>query len=218
MKVLLLEDEYLLNTNIKEFLEFKGMVVESYTNGSELLKNSSFKVDIAILDIEVSGATGYEVIKWIKQVNRTIPTIFMTAYSDISSIEKAYDLGCSDYVKKPFDLIELWLRVQHLLKLNNLYKIKLSDEILFDVEQEQLYRKNEMLKLTKIQREILKSLIKHKNTTVTYNLLIDEVWDDEFVKVNTIASHVKEVRKYIPNNMIESIRAEGYKLHLSNEV
>jgi len=100
MIVLLLEDEYLLNTNIKEFLEFKGMIVESYTSGSELLKQTTFKADIAILDIEVPGADGYEVIKWMKQVKCEIPTIFMTAYTDISSIEKAYSLGCSDYLKK----------------------------------------------------------------------------------------------------------------------
>ncbi|MEA2098801.1 MAG: response regulator transcription factor [Campylobacterota bacterium] len=214
MRVLLLEDEHLLNTNIKDFLEFKGMLVESYTNGADLLKNSTFKADIAILDIEVPGANGYEVIEWIKQVDSEIPTIFMTAYTDITSIEKAYDLGCSDYLKKPFDLIELWLRVQHLLDLNDLLKISLGDGVVFDIEREQLYCKNEMQKLTKIQRQILKSLIKHKNSIVTYDLLMEEVWNDEFVKVNTIASHVKELRKYVPNNLIESIRAEGYRLHI----
>lgn len=214
MIVLLLEDEYLLNTNIKEFLEFKGMVVESYTSGSELLKQTTFKADIAILDIEVPGADGYEVIKWIKQMKCEIPTIFMTAYTDIASIEKAYSLGCSDYLKKPFDLIELWLRVQHLLDVNSLLKIELGDETIFDIENEQLYCKGKIQKLTKIQRQILKSLIKHKNNIVTYDLLMDEVWNNDFVKVNTIASHVKELRKYVPQNMIESIRSEGYRLHL----
>ena len=214
MIVLLLEDEYLLNTNIKEFLEFKGMIVESYTSGSELLKQTTFKADIAILDIEVPGADGYEVIKWMKQVKCEIPTIFMTAYTDISSIEKAYSLGCSDYLKKPFDLIELWLRVQHLLDLNSLLKIELGSETIFDIENEQLYCNGKVQKLTKIQRQILKSLIKHKNSIVTYDLLMDEVWNNDFVKVNTIASHVKELRKYVPQNMIESIRSEGYRLHL----
>ncbi len=214
MKVILLEDEHLLNNNIKEYLELKGMSVESYTDGEELLKNSSLDVDIAILDIEVPGATGFEVIEWIKRVDENIPTIFMTAYTDIVSIEKAYNLGCSDYLKKPFDLIELYLRVQQLLDIHSYVKIKLTENIVFDMEYEQLYDLNEMVKLTKIQRKILKSLIKYKNSIVPYELLRSEVWEDDFVKVNTIASHVKEIRKYLPSKMIESVRAEGYRLHL----
>lgn len=214
MKVLLLEDEHLLNNNIKEFLEFKGMVVESYTDGEELLQESTLEADIAILDINVPGASGYEVIEWIKRIDNEIPTIFMTAYTDIESIEKAYNLGCSDYLKKPFDLIELWLRVQQLTDINNTTKIELSQKLIFDIENEQLYYQGEIRKLTKIQRGILKVLIKHKNTIVTYEMLMNEIWDDNFIKTNTIASHVKELRKFVPGDIIKSVRAEGYRLHL----
>ena len=214
MKVILLEDEHLLNSNIKEYLELKGMSVESYTDGAELLKNSSLDADIAILDIEVPGATGFEVMEWIKRVDENIPTIFMTAYTDIVIIEKAYTLGCSDYLKKPFDLIELYLRVQQLLDTHSYVKVKLTQDITYDMEHEQLYNLEEMIKLTKIQRKILKSFIKHKNSIVTYELLRSEVWEDDFVKINTIASHVKEIRKYLPAQIIESVRAEGYRLHL----
>ncbi len=214
MKVILLEDEYFLNENIKEYLELKGMVVESYTDGAELLKYSSLDADIAILDIEVPGATGFEVIEWIKRVDKDIPTIFMTAYTDIQSIEKAYTLGCSDYLKKPFDLIELYLRVQQLLDMNNHTKIEINSFIFFDMQEEQLYVSKEIIKLTKIQRKILQSLLKHKNSVVSYELLMSEVWEDEYVKVNTIASHIKEIRKYIPSNTIDSIRAEGYRVNL----
>ncbi len=214
MKVLLLEDEHLLNANIKEFLELKGLLVESYTDGAELLNKSDFKADIAILDIEVPGANGYEVIEWIKRVNEDLPTIFMTAYTDIDSIEKAYNLGCSDYLKKPFDLIELYLRIEQLIDINNYTKVQLSQAIVFDMQHEQLYDDEKIYKLTKIQRNILKTLIKYKNTIVTYEMLMREVWDDNFIKVNTIASHVKEIRKYLQDDMIESIRAEGYRLHI----
>jgi len=214
MKVLLLEDEHLLNANVKEYLELKGMEVESYTDGAELLQESSLKADIALLDVEVPGATGFEVIEWIKRVNKDIPTIFMTAYTDIQSIEKAYGLGCSDYLKKPFDLIELWLRVEQLIDNNNYVKVQLGETILFDMEHEQLYNEDKLIKLTKIQRKILKSLIKHKNSIVTYEVIINEVWEDDFVKANTIASHIKEIRKYTSPELIESVRSEGYRLHL----
>jgi len=214
MKILLLEDETLLNENIKDFFEFKNLIVESYVDGSKLLQKCNFDADIAILDIEVPGANGFEVIEWIRQVNKEMPILFITAYTDIKSIEKAYALGCTDYLKKPFDLIELYLRVQQLTGLNNT-KIHLNQDILFDISSEQLYNKNTLYKLTKIQRAILKILIKNKNTIVSYEILINDVWDGNFIKVNTIASHIKELRKHIPENMIESIRAEGYRLHLT---
>lgn len=214
MKVILLEDEYLLNRNIKEFLELKGAVVEAYSDGAELLKKCNLQADIAILDIEVPGASGYEVFEWIHRVNEGIPIIFTTANTEIKSIEKAYALGCADYLKKPFDLIELWLRIQHLLDNTNHTKVELSENIIFDMEHEQLYYEKEIVNLSKIQRKILKSLIKHKNRVLTYELLIDEVWDNEFVKLNTIATHIKKIRKFTPSHMIESKRAEGYCLHL----
>ncbi|MEO1954101.1 MAG: response regulator, partial [Campylobacterales bacterium] len=99
MKIILLEDEHLLNNNIKEYLELKGLNVEAYFDGAELLKNSNFEANLAILDIEVPGASGLEVIEWIKRVDENLPVIFITAYTDIKSIEKAYKLGCSDYLK-----------------------------------------------------------------------------------------------------------------------
>jgi DNA-binding response OmpR family regulator len=210
----MLEDEYLLNSNIKEFLEIKGLLVEAYTDGEQLLQNSSLKADLALLDIEVPGANGYEIIEWIKGLNPNLPVIFMTAYTDIDSIEKAYSLGCIDYLKKPFDLKELWIKIELLLHTQQTLKITLDEHTIFDMQEEQLYYKDEIKKLTKIQRKILKILIEHKNIIVNYEMLLSEVWEDNFIKVNTIASHVKEIRKYIPHNMIESIRAEGYRLHL----
>lgn len=214
MKAILLEDEYLLNANIKEYLELKGMVVEAYTDGGELLEKCNLKADIAILDIEVPGATGFEVIEWIKRVNSKIPAIFMTAYTDIESIKKGYSLGCSDYLKKPFNLEELWLRIQQLLGSTGHTKIELGKGLIFDLESEQLYHGDEIEKLTRIQRKILKLLVENRNTTVTYELLIDEVWSDFYIKANTIASHIKEVRKFLPEGMIESVRSEGYRLNI----
>lgn len=214
MKAILLEDEYLLNDNLKEFLELKGVSVESYLDGGELLDNCNLKADVAILDIETPGATGFEVIEWVKQVNENMPVLFMTAYTDIESIKKAYSLGCSDYLKKPFDLDELWLRMQQLLDSSAYTKVSLSVDIVFDLEKEQLYNLDRMVKLTKIQVKILKLFIENKNALVSYELLITEVWDDFFIKTNTIASHVKEIRKFLPESMIESVRAEGYRLHL----
>jgi len=104
--------------------------------------------------------------------------------------------------------------MQQLLDSASYKKITLSSTISFDLESEHLYNYSNVVKLTKIQRKILKSLIEHKNTIVTYEVLISEVWHDFFIKANTIASHIKDIRRLIPENMIESVRAEGYRLNL----
>ena len=214
MKAILLEDEYLLNANVKEFLELKGMDVESYLDGGELLEKCDLKSDIAILDIETPGATGYEVVEWIKRVSPKTPVIFMTAYTDIESLKKGYALGCSDYLKKPFSLEELWLRIRQLIGDASDARIELGDSVTFDMRSERLYCGGETAKLTKIQKKILKTLIENKNETVTYATLLEEVWNEVYIKANTIASHIKELRKFLPKGMIESVRSEGYRLNL----
>lgn len=214
MKVVLLEDEFLLHKNIKEFLELKSVEVESFIDGDTLLQKSSFEADLVILDIEVPGTNGYEVIKWIKNIHHDIPVIFMTAYTDIESIEKAYRLGCRDYLKKPFDLKELWFRIGQILGFDEVHKVTLTQNIYFDIEKEQLYKDKMMVKLTKTQRGLLKLLITHKNSILTYENIMECVWDGKFVKTNTIASHMKTLRKHLPTEMIESAHSEGYILHL----
>jgi DNA-binding response OmpR family regulator len=215
MNAILLEDNYILNSNIKEYLELKGVKVDAFTDGGELLENHSLKADIAILDIDVPGADGYEVLEWIRRTDKDMPVLFMTAYTDIDTIQKAYAYGCSDYLKKPFDLMELWLRVQRLAAVGlESTTVLLAQEIRFNMDNEQLYVGDCLQKLTKIQRKILQTLIRHKNNIVNYEMIMSEVWDEEFVKVNTIATHVKDLRKMIPDVSIESIRAEGYRLCL----
>ncbi len=214
MKVVLLEDKYLLNNTIKEYLESKGAYVESYLDAQELLNNYNFKADIVVLGIQNHEAGGFEVIEWIKRIDAHVPTLFIITYTDIESIKKGCAFECSDYMKKPFLLEELWLKIERLLDCSAQKKITLSNTMSFDLENEQLDCSSNIMKLTKIQRKILKLLINHKNTIVTYEVLISEIWQDFFIQTNTIASHIKNIRRYIPKNMIESVRAEGYRLLL----
>ena len=102
MHIILLEDEFSLRNNIKEFLEMYNHTVEAYEDGNIFLENCTFSADIYILDINVPGADGFEIIQWISNNSPEAPVIFMTAFTDIESIRKAYKLGCSDYLKKAF--------------------------------------------------------------------------------------------------------------------
>lgn len=212
MKITLFEDEYALRNNINDFLTLHAYEVEMFGNGNDMLDQCRFHSDLYILDINVPGANGFEVIEWITRNDPGKPVIFMSAYTDIESITRAYHLGCSDYLKKPFELMELLLRVQKLLSHSSDETVAITPTHTFDLASKQLFEGGKILNLTKNQRNILYYLIKYRNSIITYDMLIEYVWEDKFIKFNTIASHIREIRSTIKGIMIQNIRGEGYLL------
>lgn len=212
MKITLFEDEYALRNNLADFFSIHSYEVEMFGEGNEMLNKCQFNSDIYILDINVAGANGFEVIEWISRNDPMKPVIFMTAYTDIDSITHAYRLGCSDYLKKPFDLIELLLRVQKLLAISNDDEVQIAPHSLFNLATKQLSQQGEIINLTKNQRNILYLMTKHRNTLITYDMFIDHVWEEKFIKLNTIASHIREIRNAVEGLEIHNIRGEGYIL------
>lgn len=212
MKITLFEDEYALRNNLADFLTLHSYEVEMYGNGIELLNQCRFDSDIYILDINAPGADGFEVIEWILRNDPGKPVIFMTAYTDIESITHAYHLGCSDYLKKPFDLMELLLRVEKLLSPHHEEEICITHTHTFNLATKQLSKGKEIVKLTKNQRNILYLLSKHANSVITYEMFIEYIWENKFIKFNTIASHIREIRHTIEGINIENISGEGYIL------
>jgi DNA-binding response OmpR family regulator len=214
MKITLFEDEYALRNNINDFLTLHSYEVEMFGNGDIMLDQCRFNSDLYVLDINVPGANGFEVIEWIARNDPGKPIIFMSAYTDIESITRAYHLGCSDYLKKPFELMELLLRVQKIISNSGDDTILITSTHTFDLSSKQLYVGSKIVNLTKNQRNILYLLTKHRNSVITYDMLIEYIWEDKFIKFNTIASHIREIRAAIQGIMIQNIRGEGYVLEV----
>jgi DNA-binding response OmpR family regulator len=212
MKITLFEDEYSLRNNIYDFLTLHAYEVEMFGNGDVMLDQCRFNSDLYILDINVPGASGFEVIEWIARNDPGKPVVFMSAYTDIESITRAYHLGCSDYLKKPFELMELLLRVQKLLSHASEEMILITSTHTFDLSSKQLYENGKIVSLTKNQRTILTLLTKYRNSVVTYDMMIEYIWEDKFIKFNTIASHIREIRSSVQGIMLQNIRGEGYML------
>ncbi len=212
MKITLLEDEYALRNNLSDFFSLHSYDVEIFGEGNEMLCQCSFNSDIYVLDINVPGASGFEVSDWILRNDPGKPIIFMTAYTDIESITHAYKLGCSDYLKKPFDLMELLLRVQKLLLSTEDEAIQIAPLYTFNLITKQLLRSGEIVNLTKNQRNILYFLTKYRNSIITYDMFIQYIWEDQYIKYNTIASHIREIRNTVKEVEIHNVRGEGYIL------
>ncbi|BCD62300.1 hypothetical protein NitYY0826_C1176 [Nitratiruptor sp. YY08-26] len=208
MKILLLEDDTLLRELMVEHLNEKYETV-TFDNGEDALEYLyENRVDLALLDINVPGLKGDELLKILRKERNTTPVIFITSNDSSSDVKKGFDIGCDDYIKKPFEFEELDARIEHVKRIYGLQeKIKIGD-FLFDPVRHILIKDDETIQLTPKASEILHYLYTHK--VVTKEDLIANIWSyDEVPSEATIRSYIKTLRKIFPN--IKTIRGSGYE-------
>jgi len=216
MKIFLLEDEIMLQSSIEEYLESYGYVVKSCEDGLEalnIIKKSSF--DLLILDINTPSINGLELIEELQKLNIYTPTIYISALTEIDYIEKAYSLGCYDYLKKPFHLKELALHIDKLLTIKDITPksvVNLSKAYSFDIESKRLSFNYIEQTLTHKHTQILELLSRELGKTVTFDMLKYYIWRDENIDNSTIRAEVHRLKKVLKEELIESIKGVGYKL------
>jgi DNA-binding response OmpR family regulator len=212
MKILLVEDDEIIREAIKEYFELKGNRVDAFSNAKEALENIyPQNYDIFLLDINMPEIDGYKLYNELKHYAKDVPVIFISAYSDISHIEKAFNIGASDYIKKPFDLKELELRIKRLV-FKNTNRIKISNNYEFDLDKLKLFYNNKEVDLTQNERYFLEILVKNLGQVVDNATLKDYVWDGKDICDNTIRTHVKKLRNKLKENFIKNVRGAGYKI------
>lgn len=212
MKILLLEDEPSLNEHITKYLKLRGNEVESYDDGLELLdKTNLYEYDFFIFDINVPNVNGLEILEFLRDKNIDVPVIMISALVDINDVKKAYTLGCSDYLKKPFELVELELRMETILKnFHHIQMIDLGESYTYDLQSKQIYKNNESIVLSKKQNEILYILVKNRGKVISFSTISDYIYEDEMKDFHTISSHVRDIRKKIDIDLIKNVRGVGY--------
>ena len=215
MKILYLEDDYDLSETIEEFLEEEGFIVTSVYNSDSALKqlfHNSF--DLLILDVQVPGIDGFELVKELREADILTPAIFTTSRNSIEDLSTGYEVGADDYLKKPFELQELLFRIKALLKRE--YKvqnetIQIDTHITFNYNLQTLITHEKSLKLNNKESELLKILISHKNQCVTFDQIFEYVWGfDKEHNEASLRTYIKNLRKYIGKERIKSIKKQGY--------
>ena len=218
MKIFLLEDDFSLNKIIKISLQNRGFFVDSFSDGYkavEVILNS--KHDLYILDLNVLGFDGHKVLKFIRKDDLNVPIIMISAEIDIENIKKSYTLGCNDYIKKPFDFEELFLRIQyHLSHIqkdeNSDFLIDLGYDFSFNLLEQTLFKSNFEIELTSKEKLLLSLLVKNINNTVTNEMIHEYVWDSKEMEAVSMRTIVHKLKKKLKNGMILNIRGVGYKL------
>ena len=211
MRVLIIEDDLQLNIAIKEFFKLKGFETVSIKDGLDAINqidNDYF--DLYILDINIPRINGIDLLKHIRKTDLYTPVIIITASLEVENFSTAFENGCSEYIKKPFHLKELDIRINNLLALNKPEIITLNDELTYDLSKEAFYYQNKPIQLRYKEKRFCALLIKHINTVVPNTLIHDYVWEGEIKETYPLRQLLVELRKKLPFDIIQTKIREGY--------
>lgn len=217
MKILLLEDDFDYKNSIKDYLESLDYEIDDFENGEEALSAIYEKsYHLLILDIRVPGISGYDLVKTIRENDNNVPVIFITSLTDINNLSLGYELGCNDYIKKPFSPKELKYRIEQVIKAfyfsTNENYIELNNGFLYEPLKKELIKDDIKVNLTKKESETIFCLITNKNQFVSIEKLRFEVWDDKYINEADIRVCIKNIRDKTSKEFIINQRSVGYKI------
>ena len=221
MNILLIEDDLTLNELITDYLKLNGNSVVSLEDGMNAIDTiDKTNFDLYIIDINIKHINGLEIVKYIRQKDISTPIIMITASMELENFKTAYKNGCDDYIKKPFYLEELEIRIDKLLskKSNGNSLIKISDTITYDTEYEELSVRGEVKRLRKKERLLLNILLKNVNKLVTNEVIENYVWENEIKELYPLRQLVNDLRKHFDKDekFIFAERGMGYKFEIKN--
>ncbi|MDD3597756.1 response regulator transcription factor [Sulfuricurvum sp.] len=217
-KILLLEDDETLSEILQEFLEEKGYEVIAVYDGHEAVDRAySDAFDLFLFDIKVPFQNGFDVLSQLRLEGEESPAVFISSLGSIEDLSRAYDAGCDDFLRKPFELQELEIRIKALLKRRFYHKsdekIRLCEGIYFHLQRNRLYRNDEEILLSRKEGKILKTLLAHPGEIVSNEQLFAAAWDyDDETREDSLRTHIKNLRKILGKETITNIRAQGYFL------
>ncbi|ROS92544.1 response regulator transcription factor [Paramuribaculum intestinale] len=223
--ILLVEDDSTLSMIISETLQRDGFDVLTAGNGEEGLKQfTRHGADLIIADVMMPRMDGFEMGRRIRQINQNVPLLFLTAKSEIDDIVEGFELGGNDYLKKPFKMLELIVRIKALLRKNVIkednqfeigdYTLDLSTQILS-------HKDTGGIELSLIEAKLLKELIVNVGHTVDASTMMQLVWqrDDPYSR-NSLHGFIHKLRNYLrydPSISLINQRGIGYMLTAKRE-
>ena len=218
VKILLAEDEPSLGQIIKESLETRNFEVLLCENGAVALqKYQEEKPELLVLDVMMPLKDGFTLAAEIREHNAEIPIIFLTAKSQVKDVVEGFEIGGNDYLKKPFSMEELIVRINALLKRNKIETETLKiGEFIFNLKKQTLQINSTVETLTHREAHLLYHLIKNKNHVLERSFILKKLWgDDDFFSARSMDVFITKLRKKIkkdPAIQIINVRGYGYKL------
>ncbi len=216
-KILLLEDDVNLSETVEEFLTEEGFEVEAVYDGQsaeERIYENAY--DLFLFDVNVPSPNGFELLKSSREQGKTTPAIFITSLNSTDDLSKGFESGCDDYIRKPFALKELLLRVNNILQRNFYHNpnetLKIDSELSYDVKADELLRQGEKVALHNKEKLLLKLFLQHSNEQISHEVIYQHLWGfDEEPSDDALRTYIKNLRKVLGKDRIVSIKRYGYK-------
>ena len=212
MKILVLEDNERLSNVIKSALEQESYFVDCFNDGDEAFEALGNGYSCFILDINVPNLDGISILEYIRLNHSSTPAIIISSNHDLEKIQKSYEIGCDDYIKKPFYILELIQKVKKLCILPKQF-LKFSDNCKYDFINHRLFVDNKETELTKKEILFLELFSKNLHHVAIYDELEEYVWEGEETTLVNIRSMVKRLRKKLPEDAIIIVKGMGYSLN-----
>lgn len=220
MRLLYVEDEIFLGKIVKETLESRGFEISMVSDGNEAVAEfKSYNPEVCVLDIMLPNKGGFEIAQEIRQLNPAIPILFLTAKTQTEDVLKGFESGGNDYLKKPFSMEELIVRIKNLKnmtghKTENREAVQLGNFVFYTTKQELVFKDSETIKLSFRESELLKVLSENLNQKVLRKDILLRVWnDDSYFNSRNLDVYITKLRDYFrlePKIEIITLKGVGY--------
>jgi len=217
VNILLLEDDDTLNETICEYLTEQGYGVDSVFDGYEaedkLYENT---YDLLLLDVNTPGINGFDVLKNARDQGVRTPAIYITSLGSVEDLEQGFESGCDDYIRKPFALKELQIRVSTLIKRKFFHEnrefIEIDAHIRYDVKNNTLLVDHHPYQLGVKEAKLLKLFLQSSESVLSHERIFEVLWSyDEEPSDASLRTYIKNLRKIIGKERIVSIKKQGYR-------
>ncbi len=217
-KILVVEDDQAIREGIKDFLIDKNYMVDAADNGADaLLKVKQNPPDLVILDLGLPNITGESVCREIKREHPNIGVIILTAKTQSKDVVEGFHLGADDYISKPFELEELYVRIQARLKGDTDQKLTV-DDLTLDPESVSVIRGDKSIKLSPHEFKLLQYLMVNKGKVLSREMILNRVWQYSYdVDSRVVDVYMGYLRKKIDSQsnkkLLSSVRGFGYSIN-----
>ncbi|WP_314350297.1 response regulator transcription factor [Campylobacter showae] len=215
-QILLVEDDETLSELINEYLSEQGYDVTVCADAKAALDTAYERnFDILILDVKLPKGDGFSLLRELRRLGNDTPAIFTTSLNALQDLEIGYKSGCDDYLKKPYELKELLLRIQILLKrkfshVNDEF-IELNDGYKFYPSSKTLRQNGQIVSLSNKESELLALFLENKNALLSKETIFDKIWNyDEEPSELSLRVYVKNLRRILGKDAIINRRGDGY--------
>jgi two-component system, OmpR family, response regulator len=215
--ILLLEDDLGLSETLCDYLVSLGYNVEAVYDGNEA-ETALYerRYDLLLLDVNVPGPNGFELLREHRKKGLETPAIYMTTRNGVEDLETGYQSGGDDYLRKPFELKELALRIESMLRRNYYHAsdtmLNISDTIRYDTATNTLHVEGKTVALSEKEARLLKLFVQRRGELLVHEVIMEHLYDfDETPSETALRTYIKNLRKLLGKDAIVSHKRLGYQ-------